>query len=316
MRIKLLIAVGICGLYLGAVSAIAGDQVNKASGKFYIVGMGTAPDLMTLRAQKVINGADILLAEEGSFDGDWSRFTQGKEVWQWPHNLRRYYGVDPKTLQDPAQRSQAETLAKSRRDLAEKIRSAVQQGKVVACLEGGDPMMYGMTLFLELLPPDLLSEIVPGVGAFQAASAAVKMSPPYGYDTSAVILTMGDWPGRSDTNEKLMAMGSTMVFYTMGLDYPKVFAQLKRFYPPSTPVAVVCNAGDRDAQKVIRSTVGRFLEEVDFRSFPRGKDLLLVGKFLQVGQARKDFLVPRTLPPGGHNEQLGFNMTSPPAGSP
>jgi precorrin-4 methylase len=300
MRIKRLIVVGICGLYLVVASAVAGDQVNKASGKFYIVGMGTASDLLTLRGQKVITSADILLAEEGSFDGDWSRFTQGKEVWQWPHSLRRYYGVDPKTLQDPPQRSQAEALDKTRRDLAEKIRSAVQQGKVVACLEGGDPMMYGMTLFLELLPADLPSEIVPGIGAFQAATAAVKMSPPYGFDTSAVILTMGDWPGRSDTNEKLMALGSTMVFYTMGLDYPTVFAQLKRFYPANTPVAVVCNAGDPDQQKVIRSTVARFLEDVDFRSFPRGRDLLLVGKFLQVGQARKDFLVPRAPQAGGH----------------
>ena len=171
MRSKLLIAVGICGLYLSGVTALAGDQVNKASGRFYIVGMGTAPDLLTLRAQKVI--------------------------------------------------------------------------------------------------------------------------------TSAVILTMGDWPGRSDPNEKLMALGSTMVFYTMGLDYPTVFAQLKRFYCANTPVAVVCNAGDPDRQKVIRSTVGKFLEDVDVHSFPRGRDLLLVGKFLQVGQARKDFLVPRAPLAGG-----------------
>ncbi len=293
MRVKRLTAVGFCGLYWFAYCVVAVAQVNRPSGKFYIVGMGTAPDLITLRAQKVITRADILLGEEGSFDGDWSRFTQGKEVWQWPRNFRRYYGVDPKTLQDPAQRSQAESLDKSRRDLAEKIRSAVQQGKVVACLESGDPMMYGMTLFLELLPADLPREIVPGIGAFQAASAAVKMSPPYGYDTSAVILTMVDWPGRSDTNEKLMSVGSTMVFYTMGLDYPTVFAQLKRHYPAATPVAIVCDAGDPDHQKVIRSTVGSFLEDVDFRSLPSSRHLLLVGKFLEVGQARKDYLVPR-----------------------
>ena len=141
-------------------------------------------------------------------------------------------------------------------------------------------------------------EIVPGVGSFQAGSAAVKMSPPYGYDTSAFILTMGDWLGTSDPNAKLMAPGSTMVFYTMGLDYPTVFAQLKRFYAADTPVAVVCNAGDPGQQEVIRSTVGRFLQDVDFHSFPKRRDLLLVGKFLQVGQARKDFLVPRALPAG------------------
>jgi precorrin-2 methylase len=63
---------------------------------------------------------------------------------------------------------------------------AVEQGKTVAILEMGDPMMYGETFYLEMLPRDFPSEIVPGVGAFQAAASAVKMSPPYGWDTNAV----------------------------------------------------------------------------------------------------------------------------------
>ncbi|HUI79752.1 MAG TPA: hypothetical protein VLY24_17620 [Bryobacteraceae bacterium] len=118
------------------------------------------------------------------------------------------------------------------------------------------------------------------------------MSPPYGYDTNAVILTMGDWPGRADVNEKLMVAGSTMVFYTMNLDYPSLFAQLKRFYPGDTPVAVVCDAGDLANQKVVRSTVSRFLDEVNYRSLPVNRHILFVGEFLEVGQARKD-LTPR-----------------------
>jgi precorrin-4 methylase len=261
-------------------------------GKFYIVGMGTAPDLITVRAQRAIARADILVGEEGSFEKDWATLAKGKEVWQWPHNFRRLYGVDPATVENPDRRALAESLDRTRRQLVEKIRSAVVAGKVVACLEGGDPMMYGMTLFLEMLPASVPSEIVPGIGAFQAASAALKMSPPYGYDTNAVILTMGDWPGRVDTNEKLMATGSTMAFYTMSLDYPSLFAQLKRSYPADTPVAIVSDAGDPKLQKVLRSTVGRFLDEVDYRSLPAERHMLFVGKFLTVGQARKDFLAP------------------------
>jgi len=130
--------------------------------------------------------------------------------------------------------------------------------------------------------------VVPGVGAFQAASAAVKMSPPYGYDTNAVILTAADWDGRADPNERLMATGSTMVFYTMRFDYPTVFAQLQRFYPAGTPVAVVVHAGDPRNQRVIRSTVARFLQEVDYKNLPDERHTLLVGKFLTAGQARKD----------------------------
>jgi len=179
---------------------------------------------------------------------------------------------------------------KARQELVDRIRAAVQSGKIVASLQGGDPMMFGLTFMLEMLPMDVPSEIVPGIGAFQAASAAVKMSPPYGYDTSGVILTMADWGGRADLNEKLMAAGSTMVFYTMHFDYPKVFSQLARFYPADTPVAVVSDAGDRTNQKVTQSTVGRFLEEVDYRNLPEERHILLVGKFLKAGQARKDSL--------------------------
>ena len=150
-------------------------------------------------------------------------------------------------------------------------------------------MMYGMTLFLEMLPAEVTTEIVPGIGAFQAASAALKHSPPYGYDTSAVILTMDDWSGRTDTNETLMKAGSTMVFYTMNLDYPRLFGQLKRHYPAATPVAVVCDAGDPAQQKVVESTVGDFLGNVDYRALPSNRHLLFVGKFLKAGQARLDF---------------------------
>ena len=174
--------IALCCLSSLVFSGIAVAQPTRATGKFYIVGMGTAPDLITVRAQRVIAKADIVITEEGS-EGGWTDLVRGKELWSWPHTFRRYYGIDPKTLKEPSQRAQAEAMARTRQQLTEKIRMAVEQGKTVACLQAGDPMMYGMTLFLEMLPADLPSEIVPGVGAFQAASAAVKMSPPYGYDT-------------------------------------------------------------------------------------------------------------------------------------
>jgi len=290
------IAKPVASLVLFAASGMLVAQA-ASTGKFYIVGMGTAPDLITVRAQKVISRADIVVGEEGSLGGDWAPLVKGKEVWQWPHNFRRFYGVDVKNLANPDQRALAESLDKTRHQLIEKIRVAVESGKVVACLESGDPMMYGMTLFLEMLPPGTPSEIVPGIGSFQAGSAALKMSPPYGYDTSAVILTMGDWPGRVDTNEKLMAAGSTLVFYTLGQGYPSLFAQLKKYYPADTPVAVVKDAGDPDLQAVYRSTVGRFLDDVDYKSLPAERHILFVGKFLTVGQARKDFLAPRAPAP-------------------
>ena len=272
------------------LSLTASEMEQTMKGKFYIVGMGSAPDLITLRAIEAIKESDIVMVENDYEKALWKNYIRDKEVWFCPHTFRVLYGMDPKTAKDEKMRAKAEYCTQLRQELIAKIRSALEEGKVVASLQGGDPMMYGLTLFLEMLPKDINSEIIPGVGAFQAVGAAVKMSPPYGYDTSAVILTMPDWPGRVDTNEKLMATGSSMIFYTMLLDYPTVFSQLQRHYPADTPVAVVIDAGDRKNQKVVRSTVGRFLRDVDYKSFPAERHTLLVGKFLEVGQMRKDFV--------------------------
>jgi precorrin-4/cobalt-precorrin-4 C11-methyltransferase len=275
----------IIAVLLSVAAAVA------APGKFYIVGMGTAPDLITVRGVEVIKSADIILLEQPSEKEYWKNFIGSKEVMYCPHGARVGYGLDPKKIDDPDIRTIVENNAKHRQEAVDKIRKAVEAGKIVAALEGGDPMIYGTTFYLEMLPKDLPSEIVPGVGAFQAVSAAVKMSPVFGYDTDSVIITMDDFTGRKDINEKLMETQTSMIFYTMGLNYPRLFEQLKKHYPADTPIAVVSFAGDREKQKVVRSTVGKFLTEVDYKKLPADAHSIAVGKFLEVGQARIDALL-------------------------
>jgi precorrin-4 methylase len=288
-KIQSMLRVAVCLAIMALPIGCA--TVRKSPGRLYIVGMGTAPDLITVRGIEAVKKADIVLVHDAAGLKDWKSFVVNKEAWVFPRFNLLFFGIDPNTLADPSEKALAERLARARCEIVNKIRYAVEQGNTVAILEAGDPMMYGETFYLEMLPKDLPSEIIPGVGAFQAASAAVKMGPPYGWDTNAVILTMADWQGRADTNEKLMETGSSMVFYTMHLDYPKLFTELKRHYPENTPVVIVCYAGDRKRQKVIKSTVGSFLDEVNLENVPVDKHMLLVGKFLTVGQARKDGLV-------------------------
>ena len=88
-----------------------------------------------------------------------------------------------------------------------------------------------------------------------------------------------------------METQTSMIFYTMGMNYPRLFEQLKKHYPASTPVAVVSFAGDREKQKVVRSTVGQFLTDVDYKKLPSDAHTILVGKFLEVGQGRVDALL-------------------------
>jgi precorrin-4/cobalt-precorrin-4 C11-methyltransferase len=277
--------VGILAICLSVSAAVA------APGKFYIVGMGTAPDLITVRGVEVIKKADIILLEQASEKEYWKEFIGDKEVIYCPHGARVGLGLDPKDVKDPDIRTIVENNARLRQEAVDEIRKAVGAGKTVAALEGGDAMIYGTTFYLEMMPKDFPSEIIPGIGAFQAVTAAVKRSPVFGYDTNSVIVTMDDWTGRKDVNEKLMATQTSLVLYTMNLNYTRFFEQLKRHYPPSTPVAVVSYAGDREREQVVRSTVGRFLTDVDYKKLPADAHTLLVGKFLEGGQARKDALL-------------------------
>lgn len=257
-------------------------------GKFYIVGMGSSPDLVTVRGAEIAKKADLLILEGTDDREAWAKYVGKKPVIASPHMARLFYGIDPATIADPSKRALAEKNDAIRKDLVSKIKTAVEAGKIVAYLQWGDPMVFGNLYLLEMLPSEIATEVVPGVGAFGAGSAALKHSPVYGWDTNGVILTMGDWPGRADSNEKLMAPQTNMVFYTMGIKYPELFAQLAKAYPPQTPVAVVSYAGDPKKEAVQRSTVGTFLKEVDWASLPREMHTLFLGKFLTAGQARKD----------------------------
>jgi precorrin-4/cobalt-precorrin-4 C11-methyltransferase len=278
--------------YLAAIVILLSFSVaSMAAGKFYIVGMGTAADLITVRGIEVIKSADLILLEQPSEFEYWKQFIGNKEVFYCPHGARVGLGLDPKELQDPDIRAIVERNARHRQEAADRIKKEVEAGKIVAALEGGDPMIYGTTFYLEMLPKDFPSEIVPGIGAFQSVTAAVKKSPVFGYDTNSVIVTMDDFPGRKDINEKLMEAQTSMIFYAMGLNYPRLFEQLKKHYPASTPVAVVSFAGEREKQQIVHSTVGRFLTEVDYKKLPADAHTVLVGKFLEVGQARIDALL-------------------------
>jgi len=282
-----LVVVGLVTASLAAAQAPATTAVKPYPGKFYIVGMGTYPDLMTIRASKVCEKTDIFLLEEPGDAIAWKDIIGDRTVIYCPHAARVAYGLDPAKIKDPAARAVAERNQKSRLEVIRQIVDATKAGKIVSALQWGDAMIYGTTFYLEMLPPDVETEIVPGLGAFEAATAAVKYSPTFGGDTNAVILTMGDWPGRADPNEKLMEMKTSMIFYTCGFKYKTGFEQLRKHYPADTPVAVVCYAGVPHQEMIIRSTVGKFLEEVEYEKLPY-LNILLVGKFLTVGQARTD----------------------------
>jgi precorrin-4 methylase len=155
----------------------------------------------------------------------------------------------------------------------------VAQKKTVAILDSGDPMIYGPWEWCLEEFEDLHPVVVPGVSCFNAGNAALKKGVTNSDRTKSVILTATDWPGKTDTIEKLSVHGSTMVLFTMRADFKDFIRRLSVNYPPETPVAIVKHAGYHGQEQVIRGTLGTIVKDVGEDRLPF-EYLIYVGDFL------------------------------------
>jgi len=171
---------------------------TKESPKFYLVGVGPGDaDLITLRAIKAIEQADVLFCHRryGEKFGD---YLDGKDVHYGFWRLFPYYGQDPAELEGE-ERERCQQMAERRNEFIGIIRQAVNQGKTVAILDGGDPLIYGPYSWCLEEFEDLKPVVVPGVSCFNAANAALARGITNSESTKSVILTAADWPGKTDT---------------------------------------------------------------------------------------------------------------------
>ncbi len=158
-----------------------------------------------------------------------------------------------------------------------------EQGKVVAILDSGDPLIYGPWAWCLEEFEDLNPVVVPGVSCFNAANAALRRGVTNAPKTKSVILTANDWPGKTDTVENLSVHQATMVIFTMRAEFDYFIEKLKTHYPPETPVAVVEYAGYQDKETVIQGTLGTIRQKLDPKSLPF-EYLIYVGDFLTYRQ--------------------------------
>ncbi|MCD6262007.1 MAG: tetrapyrrole methylase, partial [Deltaproteobacteria bacterium] len=127
---------------------------------------------------------------------------------------------------------------------------------------------YGPSLYWVLKGfDDRNFEIIPGISAFNAASAALKR-PITGSGTRFVMLTSlfslfrDHHKDSDDILKNLSKYDITMVFYMALQSMDKLVKEFKKCYPSDLPVAVVYYAGYQDKQKVLRSTLGNILDEL------------------------------------------------------
>lgn len=140
------------------------------SGTLYAVGVGPgAPDLLTLRAARVLGGVDVILAA-ASPRNDYSAALE---------TARPHLRADARILrlEFPMTREEA-PLRAAWRMAAEATLEVLGAGEDAAFLTIGDPLVYSTFGYLfrtvRAMAPDARVEILSGITSFQAAAAATQ----------------------------------------------------------------------------------------------------------------------------------------------
>ena len=137
-------------------------------GTLYGVGVGPGdPELITLKAVKVLNHVKVIFAASSS-KNEYSLALENAKS----HMLN---GAEVVRLSFPMTRDQ-EILEKAWEENATRILDFVQQGKDVAFITIGDPLTYSTFGYvmetIQEMAPEVPVCVIPGVTSYQAATAA------------------------------------------------------------------------------------------------------------------------------------------------
>jgi precorrin-2 C20-methyltransferase/precorrin-3B C17-methyltransferase len=143
-------------------------------GRLFGVGVGPGdPELMTLKARRVIEQADVIAYPVARRGTGMARAIAAPYLRADHVELALTYPVTTEETDHPGGYEGA--LRDFYDDAARSIGAHLDAGSDVAVLCEGDPFFYGSYMYIhERLAADYVTEVIPGVTAFSAASAAAR----------------------------------------------------------------------------------------------------------------------------------------------
>ncbi len=235
----------------------------------HFVGAGCgAPDLITLRGDKLIREADVIIYA-GSL-------------------------VNPELLEHRKEGCEIYNSAVMTLDETVSVMEAAEkEQKMTVRLHTGDPSLYGAIReqMDALKEKGIAYDICPGVSSFCGAAAALKAEYTLPGVSQSVVITRME--GRTPVPEResirsFAAHGATMVIFLSAGMIKELAAELEAGgYAASAPAAIVYKASWPE-EKVIRCTLETLAETAE-REKIRKTALILVGGFLG-DEYRKSFL--------------------------
>src|SRR3990167_4083994 len=228
--------------------------------KVYFIGAGPGdPELLTLKALKIIRKADIVIYAGSLVNKDILKFTKKAAV---------SYDSSKMTLD--------EVLG-----IIEKEKSTK---KIIARLHTGDPSLYGaIQEQMDWCEKEGIAyEVVPGVSSYQAAAASLRQEFTLPGVSQTVILTR--LSGRTKVPQKedlgkLAKIRGTLIIFLSVKDIGRVVTKLKRGYAQDTPVAVIERVSWPD-ERGIQGTLVDIAQKVKAAGIKR-QALIIVGEGLR-----------------------------------
>ena len=198
----------------------------------YIVGAGPGdPDLLTVKAQKLLNRADVILFADSLV----------------PEEILELCREDAEIIQ---------TANKTLEEILPIMIERVRSHKSVVRLHSGDPSLYSaiheqMQLLAEA---DIPFEVIPGISAFQAAAAKLKVELTVPGLVQTIILTRISGRTVVPPTEELASLAAhqaSLCLYLSARHVASSQAKLLEHYPNDTLVAICYRIGWQDEKILV-----------------------------------------------------------------
>jgi uroporphyrin-III C-methyltransferase len=248
---------------------------NKVAreGKVYLVGAGPGdPDLLTVKAQRLIQSADVLLHDDLVPEAILDLARPGAEV----VNVGKRCGIKNITQEE----------------INALMIEHAQGGRSVVRLKSGDPLIFGRAAeeMSSLKEARVAFEVVPGITAALAAAAAIPCSLTDRASASNVIFSTGHHAQSHNLSPMPELEDATRVVYMPGRDLSLLALEwLQEGLPPDFPCAIVSHAAQPD-QQVVHTT----LAELGDAKPALAPSLLLAGWALRKSAETLDLALQQT----------------------
>jgi len=213
-------------------------------GKVYLVGAGPGdPELLTRKAWRVLQTADVVLHDD----------LVSQEILRTISITAQLVNVGKR----------CGTQGISQNEINERMVELAQQGKLVARLKNGDPLLFGRAgeEMEALRLAGIEFEVVPGVTAALGAAASAGISLTDRRHASRVVFVTAHRAGATGlTNERHVAADTTYVIYMPGNRNAQLAEELQAAgIGREIPCVVISRATAKD-ETIFRTTVGKLAE--------------------------------------------------------